>query len=83
MSKTRTAPPKPLFVAKSQLVWTDEKLTALDTVQLGNLLDNVGLQLAAGRITEETAAELGKRIEARLPARELKARRKRQASEES
>jgi hypothetical protein len=79
MSKPKTLSTAPVFVPKSQLVWTDEKLQALDTVQLGNLLDNLGVQLASGRVSEETAADLQRRIEARLPARELALRRKREA----
>jgi hypothetical protein len=79
MSKPKTLSTAPVFVPKSQLVWTDEKLQALDRVQLGNLLDNLGKQLASGRVSEETAADLQRRIEARLPARELALRKKRQA----
>lgn len=79
MSKPRSLPAAPLFVPKSQLVWTDEKLAALDTAQLGNLLDNLRVQVASGRVSEETAADLQKRIEARLPARELTLRRTREA----
>lgn len=83
MSKPKTLSTAPVFVPKSQLVWTDEKLQALDTAQLVNLLDNLHIQLASGRITEETAADLQKRIEARLPARELTARRKREARQQT
>lgn len=83
MSKQKNVPATTVFVPKSQLVWTDEKLQALDTTQLGNLLDNLGVQVAAGRVTEETAADLQKRIEARLPARELASRRKREAQSQA
>jgi hypothetical protein len=71
-----------VFVAPSQLVWTDEKLAALDTKQLGNLLDNLKTQLASGRVSTEVAEDLEKRIESRLPARELTQRKKRQAAAE-
>lgn len=73
MSKAKAAPP-PVFVPRSQLVWSDEKLAALDTVQLGNLLDNLHKQVKSGRVSEETAADLALRIESRLPARELRKR---------
>jgi hypothetical protein len=73
---------KSVFVAPSQLVWTDEKLAVLDTKQLVNLLDNLKTQLASGRVSTEVAADLEKRIESRLPARELTQRRKRQAAAE-
>lgn len=72
-----------VFIAPSQLVWTDEKLAALDTKQLGNLLDNLKTQLASGRVSTEVAADLEKRIESRLPTRELAQRKKRQPAAES
>jgi hypothetical protein len=80
MSKTRSAPLPPVFATRSQLVWTDEKLAGLDTVQLGNLLDNLNTQVQSGRVSEETAADLARRIESRLPARELALRKKRNAA---
>jgi len=80
MSKAKTAPAAPVFVARSQLEWTDDKLAVLDTVQLGNLLDNLNTQVESGRVSKETAAELKLRIESRLPARELRMRKKRSAA---
>jgi hypothetical protein len=80
MNKQKSMPTRPVFVAPSQLVWTDEKLAALDSTQLGNLLDNLKTQLASGRVSTEVAADLEKRIESRLPARELTQRRKRLAA---
>jgi hypothetical protein len=79
MSKQKTVSTATVFVPKSELVWTDEKLQTLDTAQLGNLLDNLGVQLASGRVSAETATDLQKRIEARLPTRELTLRKKRAA----
>jgi hypothetical protein len=80
MRKMRSAPPPPAFIAPSQLVWTDEKLAMLDTAQLGNLLDNLPVQVESGRVSAEAAADLTLRIESRLPKRELTARRKRSAA---
>jgi hypothetical protein len=77
MSKAKSIPARPVFVTPSSIVWTDERLAALDATQLGNLLDNLPIQVAAGRVSEEVAADLEARIESRLPARQVKLRRKR------
>lgn len=77
MGNAKSIPNRPVFVAPSQLVWTDERLATLDTTQLGNLLDNVKTQVASGRVSMEVGADLEKRIESRLPTRELTLRRKR------
>lgn len=82
MSSAKNIPNKPVFVTPSQLVWTDERLATLDTTQLGNLLDNLKTQTANGRVATDVAADLEKRIESRLPTRELKQRRKRQLAAE-
>ena len=82
MSNAKSIPNRPVFVTPSQLVWTDERLATLDTTQLGNLLDNLKTQTANGRVAMEVAADLEKRIESRLPARELKLRRKRRLAAE-
>jgi hypothetical protein len=60
-------PPQRAFVPPSQLVWNDERLSALDKDQLANLLANLQTQLELGRISEETATDLEQRIRARLP----------------
>ena len=56
---------------KSLLEWGDEKLAQLDVGQLKNLLENLGLQCAMGRVSAEDALDLSQRITARLPARAL------------
>jgi hypothetical protein len=66
MSKIKP-PPQRAFVPPSQLVWNDERLGALDKNQLTNLLANLQTQLDLGRISEETATDLERRIRARLP----------------
>ncbi len=76
MSKPRTAPQRP-FVPPSPLVWDDERLDALDKEQLRNLLANVPSQLAIGRISEDTASDLERRIRLRLPKPSKSTRRKR------
>jgi hypothetical protein len=55
-------------VPPSQMDWNDERLAALGVEQLKNLLANLGVQRAAGRVTGDTAADLTRRIAARLPA---------------
>lgn len=80
MRKAKPSSAPPVFVARSQLVWTDDKLAVLDTVQLGNLLENLSRQVQSGRVSQETAADLALRIESRLPARELALRKKRIAA---
>jgi len=81
MSKARSVPQKPAYVPPSALVWTDERLAALDTPQMINLLENVQTQRACGRVSEATAADLEVRIKARLPARALAVRRTRPRKE--
>lgn len=72
-------PPQRAYVPPSQLVWNDERLSALDKDQLTNLLANLQTQLDLGRISEETAADLERRIRARLPKPRAAARGKREA----
>jgi hypothetical protein len=81
MSKAKSVPAKPVYVPPSQIVWTDERLAALDTSQLANLLDNLQTQRACGRVPEATAVELEVRIRSRLPARVAAPRRRRPLSE--
>jgi hypothetical protein len=76
MSKPKPAPQRP-FVPPSPLVWDDERLNALDKEQLANLLANVPAQLAIGRISEETASDLERRIRSRIPPPSKSARQKR------
>ncbi|HQR20918.1 MAG TPA: hypothetical protein PLE54_14815 [Burkholderiaceae bacterium] len=77
MSKARSVPQKPAYVPPSEVVWTEERLAALSTTQLINLLANLQTQRASGRVSEATAADLEVRIRARLPARALVAKRTR------
>lgn len=67
MSKPKKIEPKSAPVAPSQLVWSEERLAALDKKQLANLLDNLHTQQLAGRVSEATAQELAVRIRSRLP----------------
>lgn len=48
--------------------WTDERLEPLTSVELKNLLNNVGTRRAAGRVSTEDAEDLCRRIEARMSA---------------
>jgi len=80
MRKLKEVLARPVVVKPSAIIWSDEKLAALDVAQLGNLLDNLPTQLARGRISEEAAANLEKRIESRLPARKLAVRKERKKS---
>jgi hypothetical protein len=57
--------------------WNDEKLAGLDTPQLKRLLENLRIQRASGRVTDEAAEDLTRRITARLPASALTVRRTR------
>lgn len=61
--------PKPVFQTPTQMNWTDEKLAALSSDQLVTLLRNLDVQRAAGRVQDDTADDLTKRIFARLPTR--------------
>lgn len=81
MSKSKNVPLKPAYIPPSQIVWTDERLSALDKDQLVNLLANLQTQRSSGRVSETTAVELEERIKARLPARAVAVRRKRPRSE--
>jgi len=81
MSKARSVPQKPVYVPPSAVVWTEERLAALDTPQMINLLENLKTQRACGRVSEATAAELELRIRARLPARALAVKRTRPRKE--
>ena len=55
-------------VPPPQMDWNDQRLAALGVEQLKNLLANLDAQRAAGRVTGDTAADLTRRIAARLPA---------------
>jgi hypothetical protein len=81
MSKAKNVPIKPVYVPPSRIVWTDERLAALDKEQLINLLGNLHTQRSSGRISEVTAADLEERIKSRLPASSTAPRRKRPRSE--
>jgi hypothetical protein len=81
MSKAKAAPLRPAYVPRSQIIWTDERLDALDNEQLLNLLGNLPQQRASGRVAHDTADELEVRIKARLPARAIAVRRRRARSE--
>jgi hypothetical protein len=81
MSKAKAAPVRPAYVPRSQIIWTDERLDALDNEQLLNLLGNLPQQRASGRVAHETADELELRIKSRLPARAIAVRRRRARSE--
>jgi len=83
MSHARTASFKAAqktFQPPSRMDWNDEKLAALSVEQLKRLLENLGIQRAAGRVTEEIAEDLTRRITARLPASALTTRRARPRS---
>jgi len=82
MSKAKNAPQRPAYIPPSRLVWTEERLAALDKAQLRALLDNLQVQRNNGRVAEETAAELEPRIRARLPAATTTPRRKRRSRDE-
>jgi len=69
MRKSAIKPPKPVFHTPTQMDWTDDKLAALSNDQLVTLLGNLRTQRASGRVKEDTADELAKRIYARLPTR--------------
>jgi len=80
MSRPRSASYKAtatVFVPPTRMDWTDEKLDALDAAQLKSLLENLATQRESGRVSEETAEDLARRITTRLPASALAVRRKR------
>jgi hypothetical protein len=81
MSKAKNVLLKPAYVPPSQIVWSDERLDALDKGQLTNLLANLQAQRSFGRVSEATAAEVEERIKSRLPAPSTSIRRKRPRSE--
>jgi hypothetical protein len=75
----RAHPPKqkPVFHAPMAIDWTEEKLRALDQDQLLNLLGNLDLQRASGRLREEAAEPLERQITALLTPANARKRRKR------
>jgi hypothetical protein len=81
MSKAKNVPLKPTYTPPSLVVWTDERLAALDKTQLANLLENLQTQLTSGRVSEATAVDLEVRIKSRLPTPKAAPRRKRPRSE--
>jgi hypothetical protein len=81
MSKAKSAIARPAFFTPTQMDWTEERLAALDKVQLINLLANLQTQRGSGRVGDHTADDLESRIKARLPARAIAVRRKRARSE--
>ena len=48
------------------MYWTDERLEPLTPTELKNLLNNVGTQLAAGRVTAIVAEDICRRIGTRI-----------------
>ena len=81
MSKAKNVQMKPVYVPPSQIVWSDERLAALDKEQLTNLLANLQAQRSCGRVSEATASEVEERIKSRLPTPSATPRRKRPRSE--
>jgi hypothetical protein len=81
MSKAKNVQLKPAYTPPSLVVWTDERLAALDKSQLANLLENLQTQRTSGRVSEDTAADLEVRIKSRLPTPKAAPRRKRPRSE--
>jgi hypothetical protein len=79
MARQFSKPPKPVFHAPMRLDWTAEKLGALSQDQLLNLLDNLDLQRASGRISDEDATVLDQRIAALLSRANGAKRRKKVA----
>lgn len=69
-----------VFLPPSRMDWSEEKLATLDKAQLKSLLENLAVQRESGRVSEEAADDLAKRIAARLPASVLTPRRKRSRS---
>ena len=62
MSKAKNVSLKPVYTPPSLIVWTDERLAALDKEQLINLLGNLQTQVSSGRVSEATATDLEVRI---------------------
>jgi hypothetical protein len=76
MRKNQQAAAK-VFRPPSQMNWSDEKLAQLSKEQLISLFENLKTQREEGRVSEEAAHDLARRIAERLPARALQVRRKR------
>ena len=81
MSKAKNVQLKPVYTPPSLVVWTDERLAALDKSQLANLLENLQTQRSSGRVSEATAVDLEEKIRSRLPTPKAAPRRKRARSE--
>jgi hypothetical protein len=79
MARHYSKPIKPVFHAPMRLDWTDDKLGALSQEQLLNLLDNLDLQRASGRIADAEATVLDQRIFALLSRANGTKRRKKVA----
>lgn len=71
---------RPVFHAPMRIDWTDERLQALSQEQLLSLLDNLDHQRLIGRIAEEAAAALDRRIARLLTGRNGSKRRKQVAA---
>lgn len=76
MARSTVQKPKPVFHAPLVIDWTEAKLRALDQDQLLNLLGNLDLQRASGRLREEAAAPLEQLITALLTPASARKRRK-------
>jgi hypothetical protein len=72
----RSSPIKPAFHTPMRLEWTEEKLQLLDQDQLLNLLLNLDHQRRIGRIGQEAAESLERRITPLLSGRSVEKRRK-------
>jgi hypothetical protein len=71
---------KPMIHAPMRFDWTDEKLQTLSQEQLLNLLENLDRQRAIGRISENDAMAIDRRIAAFLTGRNGTKRRKQVAA---
>jgi hypothetical protein len=71
---------RPTFHAPMRFDWTDEKLQTLSQEQLLSLLENLDRQRVIGRIPENTAAGIDRRIASLLTVRNSAKRRKRTAA---
>lgn len=70
------APPKAVFHTPLRFDWTDEKLKALSQAELLSLLENLDRQRAIGRMSEDDAAALDRRIAGLLTGASITRRRK-------
>jgi hypothetical protein len=70
-----------VFLPPTQMDWTDEKLAALSKEQLVNLFANLKIQRDTGRVSEQVAEDISRRIAERLPATVFTVRRKRPRSQ--